>query len=58
LDDAQAGINHLQVLLNRFHTELTDVQVSREMTAEIDGFLRFGLVLRRAVCGLGRSFPH
>ena len=41
LDDAQAGINHLQVLLNRFHTELTDVQVSRKMTAEIDGFLRF-----------------
>ncbi len=41
LDDAQAGINHLQTLLDRFHAELTDVRVSREMTAQIDGFLRF-----------------
>ncbi len=41
LDDAQAGINHLQTLLDRFHAELADVRVSREMTAQIDGFLRF-----------------
>lgn len=41
LDDAQAGINHLQTLLDRFHVELADVRVSREMSAQIDGFLRF-----------------
>ena len=41
LDDAQAGINRLQTLLDRFHAELTDVRVSRDLTAQIDGFLRF-----------------
>ena len=42
LDDAQAGTEHLQILLSRFHTELADVYVDAQIRAvNIDGFLRF-----------------
>ena len=42
LDDAQAGAEHLQVLLSRFHTELADVYINPQMGAvNVDGFLRF-----------------
>lgn len=42
LDEAQAGAEHLQVLLSRFHNELADVYINTELGAvNIDGFLRF-----------------
>ena len=42
LDNAQQNAEHLQVLLQRFKTELTDVYVDAGLEAvNIDGFLRF-----------------
>lgn len=41
LDDAQEEIEHLQVQLRRFKTELADVTIRAEMQVNIDGFLRF-----------------
>lgn len=41
LDDAQEEIEHLQVQLRRFKTELADVTIRVEMQVNIDGFLRF-----------------
>jgi len=42
LDEAQAGAENLQILLNRFHTELADVYIDAEPgQVQVDGFLRF-----------------
>lgn len=41
LDDAQEEIEHLQVQLRRFKTELADVTIRADMQVNIDGFLRF-----------------
>lgn len=41
LDDAQEEIEHLQVQLRRFQTELADVAIRAEMQVNIQGFLRF-----------------
>lgn len=41
LDEAQDEIEHLQVQLRRFKTELADVTIRAEMQVNIDGFLRF-----------------
>ncbi len=41
LDDAQQQVENLQVQLNRFKTELTDVKISADMQVSIDGFLYF-----------------
>ncbi len=42
LDNAQAGAEHLQVLLSRFKSELADVRIDACLGAvNIDGFLRF-----------------
>ena len=41
LDDAQEEIEHLQIQLRRFKTELADVTIRAEMQVNIDGFLRF-----------------
>lgn len=41
LDDAQEEIEHLQVQLRRFKTELADVTIRAEMQVNVDGFLRF-----------------
>ena len=41
LDDAQAQVEHLQQLLSRFRTELSDIQVNADLRIHIDGFLRF-----------------
>lgn len=41
LDDAQEEIEHLQVQLRLFKTELADVTIRAEMQVNIDGFLRF-----------------
>ncbi len=41
LDKAQQQVEHLQVQLRRFKTELTDVRISADMQVSIDGFLFF-----------------
>jgi hypothetical protein len=41
LDDAQAEIEHTQHLLRRFKTELTDIQISSEITMATGGFAKF-----------------
>lgn len=41
LDKAQKQVEHLQVQLNHFKTELTDVSISANMKVSIDGFLLF-----------------
>lgn len=41
LDDAQQKIQQLQNLLDRYKTELSDVQIVSEMQANIEGFLYF-----------------
>ena len=41
LDEAQRQVEHLQVQLRRFKTELTDVEVSADIQISIDGFLSF-----------------
>lgn len=41
LDEAQVKINCLQVQLNRFKTELSDIDISGDVQINIDGFLRF-----------------
>jgi len=41
LNTAQSEIEHLQVQLRRFRTELVDVKISADMKVNIDGFLGF-----------------
>ncbi|MDI6619021.1 MAG: hypothetical protein QME45_10175 [Clostridiales bacterium] len=42
LNEAQDGVEHLQVLLNRFHAELADIRIDTKMgNINIEGFLRF-----------------
>ena len=41
LDDAQGMVEHLQVQLRRFKTELADVTIHADLQVSIDGFLRF-----------------
>jgi hypothetical protein len=42
MDEAQAGAEHLQVLLSRFKTELADVHITAQTgQVNVDGFLRF-----------------
>lgn len=42
LDEAQEVATYVQVLLNRFHTELTDVSLNKDVKEiEISGFLRY-----------------
>ena len=41
MDDAQAQIGHLQDLLSKFRTELSDIQVTADIQVQTDGFLRF-----------------
>ncbi|MEL7623302.1 MAG: hypothetical protein AAGU12_06900 [Clostridiales bacterium] len=41
LDKAQRQVEHLQVQLRRFKTELTDVRISADLQVGIDGFLLF-----------------
>ncbi len=42
LDEAQETATYVQVLLNRFHTELVDVSVNKDVgDIQIDGFLKF-----------------
>ena len=41
LDEAQEEIEHLQVQLRRFKTELADVTIRAGMQVNVDGFLRF-----------------
>ncbi len=41
LDDAQRQVEHLQLQLRRFKTELTDVAIHADMQVSIEGFLRF-----------------
>ncbi|HWQ77191.1 MAG TPA: hypothetical protein VN381_00095 [Anaerovoracaceae bacterium] len=42
LDEAQNGIEYLQVLLSRFHSELADISVNANFEPmNVDGFLRF-----------------
>lgn len=40
LDRAQGEIEHLQRMLRRFHTELTDVSIDSNITVNISGFTR------------------
>ena len=46
LDNAQAGAEHLQLLLTRFHTELADVYIDNTQmgSVKVDGFLRFAII--------------
>jgi len=41
LDEAQDGIERLQVQLRRFKTELADVSVYADIHVNVDGFMRF-----------------
>ena len=41
LDEAQGMVEHLQVQLRRFKTELADVTIHADLQVSIDGFLRF-----------------
>lgn len=41
LDEAQKQVEHLQVQLRRFKTELTDVTIHADLQVNIDGFLCF-----------------
>jgi len=41
LDDAQRKVEHLQVQLRRFRTELADVTIQADLQVQIDGFLGF-----------------
>lgn len=41
LDDAQSKVEYLQVLLQRFKTELADITIHSDIQIQIDGFLRF-----------------
>ena len=41
LDKCQSLIYELQMLLNRYRTELADIQIQAELRVQIDGFLRF-----------------
>lgn len=41
LDDAQNKVEHLQYLLSRFRTELSDVSIRADLQIQVDGFLRF-----------------
>ncbi|NLO09928.1 MAG: hypothetical protein GX129_08715 [Clostridiales bacterium] len=41
IDDARDKASDVQMLLNRFRTELADVKVSSSITIDIDGFVKF-----------------
>lgn len=41
LDNATSGIERTQMLLRKFKTELTDVNISSEMHIDISGFAKF-----------------
>jgi hypothetical protein len=41
IDDARSSASEVQMLLNRFRTELADVKVSSQITIDIDGFVKF-----------------
>ncbi|MDD4493704.1 MAG: hypothetical protein PHV32_05055 [Eubacteriales bacterium] len=41
IDDARNTASEVQMMLNRFRTELTDVKVSSSITIEVDGFVKF-----------------
>ena len=56
LDEAQAGVEYLQTLLSRFHTELADVKIDSQVgQVNVDGFMLFadyffdGLIMDWAV---------
>ena len=41
IDDAKNTASEVQMLLNRFRTELADVKMTSSITIEIDGFVKF-----------------
>ena len=41
IDDARDAASEVQMLLNRFRTELTDVKISSQITIDIEGFTKF-----------------
>ena len=41
IDDARNAASDVQLLLNRFKTELADVKISSQITIDIGGFVRF-----------------
>lgn len=41
LDEAQQKVEHLQVQLRKFKTELADISVQEDMQVQVEGFLRF-----------------
>lgn len=41
IDDAREAASEVQMLLNRFRTELADVKISSQITIDIDGFTKF-----------------
>ena len=41
IDDAKDTASEVQILLNHFRTELTDVKVSSSITIKVDGFAKF-----------------
>ena len=41
IDDARNAASEVQTKLNRFATELTDVNVSSSITIDVDGFVKF-----------------
>lgn len=41
IDDARNAVSEVQMMLNRFRTELADVHMSTSISIEIDGFVKF-----------------
>ena len=41
IDDARDAASEVQMLLNRFRTELIDVKISSQITVDIEGFTKF-----------------
>ncbi len=41
IDDARDAASEVQMLLNRFRTELTDVKISSQISIDVDGFVKF-----------------
>lgn len=41
LDDAEAQVTDLQIVLRRYRTELSDVTIHADIQAQVEGFLRF-----------------
>ncbi|MDF2540647.1 MAG: hypothetical protein K0S47_365 [Herbinix sp.] len=41
IDDAKSSVLEIQVLLNRFRTELADIKITSQITIDIDGFAKF-----------------